>query len=483
MYSKEDLFKIWKSNSDDFNKWRRENDLKKIFEYIINHSASFSEWMNYYSLDIEQLLLITPSRFVFIGNKIGDLLPKMNDRPVTAFFSWKDANYTELPFIVNNAGKKFDSFGIENNSLSSSSKRTYSPENIMVRQTHSLFNDVPLLDIGNVTLAADFNLFQRNLDFLSLDNILLNDSTFPYSGLDVYFSSLKNFKVDQSSIQFFKFDTCFCDNLEIRNSQINNFTIENSIMKDSIFGLFVDNSKLNSFNLINTKIENIFISNTQIRNFNYKPMKYVHKFNMSYNIRHIYENVKSLRIACESTGNDPLASKFYYQEKNLRRQCFKLFIKDIAVKRLYGGPYRRILYNLIKSEYKPRQAILYCKWLTKYYLALLRNKDFHHLVGSQFISILSWLIWGYGEKPTRIIFHSIITILVFSGLYYFSSNNDLSKNVINSIYYSIVTFTTLGYGDIKPTTDYLKLLASGEALIGAFSMGVVVAGLLRKLRN
>lgn len=60
MFSVEEKFKIWMSKSEDFNRWRRENDLKSLFEYIIHHSASFRRWMKNYNISIEDILKITP---------------------------------------------------------------------------------------------------------------------------------------------------------------------------------------------------------------------------------------------------------------------------------------------------------------------------------------------------------------------------------------------------------------------------------------
>ncbi len=48
------------------------------------------------------------------------------------------------------------------------------------------------------------------------------------------------------------------------------------------------------------------------------------------------------------------------------------------------------------------------------------------------------------------------------------------------LYYSIVTFTTLGYGDIHPL-GYSHLIASVEALTGAFSMALIVVVFARKI--
>lgn len=44
---------------------------------------------------------------------------------------------------------------------------------------------------------------------------------------------------------------------------------------------------------------------------------------------------------------------------------------------------------------------------------------------------------------------------------------------ITSLYFSIVTWTTLGYGDLKPT-DELRLLASLEAFMGYIYMAVLI---------
>ena len=50
--------------------------------------------------------------------------------------------------------------------------------------------------------------------------------------------------------------------------------------------------------------------------------------------------------------------------------------------------------------------------------------------------------------------------------------NDL-YSYSEAIYFSIVTWTTLGYGDLAPAKQ-LRLLASVQALLGYISMGVLV---------
>jgi hypothetical protein len=55
----------------------------------------------------------------------------------------------------------------------------------------------------------------------------------------------------------------------------------------------------------------------------------------------------------------------------------------------------------------------------------------------------------------------------------------VKRNVFaNLIYYSFVTLTTLGYGDIIPVSPYARALSSLEAVIGQLYIAVLIAGLV-----
>ena len=43
----------------------------------------------------------------------------------------------------------------------------------------------------------------------------------------------------------------------------------------------------------------------------------------------------------------------------------------------------------------------------------------------------------------------------------------------DALYFSMVTFTTLGYGDLTPN-DQFKILASGQAVLGYITLGLIV---------
>ncbi len=77
---------------------------------------------------------------------------------------------------------------------------------------------------------------------------------------------------------------------------------------------------------------------------------------------------------------------------------------------------------------------------------------------------------GYGLKLYRVFLTFSFMVLIFSGInYYFREDlfdHGQICSVIDSIYFTLVTLTTLGYGDISPSTQAGKLLIAGEATVG-----------------
>jgi uncharacterized protein YjbI with pentapeptide repeats len=96
------------------------------------------------------------------------------------------------------------------------------------------------------------------------------------------------------------------------------------------------------------------------------------------------------------------------------------------------------------------------------------------------------LLCGYGEKPVNVIRASIMIIFVFCLAYAFCqgisfSDQSFVVRLWESLYFSVITFTTLGYGDFHPVTYVGQLLAITEAFIGAFMIAVFVLVFGRKM--
>jgi hypothetical protein len=114
---------------------------------------------------------------------------------------------------------------------------------------------------------------------------------------------------------------------------------------------------------------------------------------------------------------------------------------------------------------------------------LFENKKIAYLP-----SLLMAILCGYGEKPYRVIISSISIVFIYSLIYGLlnalnipEGSNLLSLKAWDYIYFSIVTFTTLGFGDLTPKMIPLfQMLTGSEAFIGAFMMGLFVFTLARK---
>jgi|GEM_PF-971054 len=94
---------------------------------------------------------------------------------------------------------------------------------------------------------------------------------------------------------------------------------------------------------------------------------------------------------------------------------------------------------------------------------------------------LSYYYWEYGRKPHRIIYLSLAIIFLFACIYWLDSDlisaNTANKsfNFGDSLYFSTITFTTLGYGDFSPI-GWLKIPSAIEAFFGVVNMGFLIAG-------
>ena len=58
--------------------------------------------------------------------------------------------------------------------------------------------------------------------------------------------------------------------------------------------------------------------------------------------------------------------------------------------------------------------------------------------------------------------------------------NNVTRNFPDSFYFSLITFTTLGYGDFRPLEGWGRILAGSEAFIGAFMMALFVYTFARR---
>jgi len=149
--------------------------------------------------------------------------------------------------------------------------------------------------------------------------------------------------------------------------------------------------------------------------------------------------------------------------------------------------------------------------------AFKKEKDMERKTYFHFKSSHKWLwscflnvIYGYGERPWNVIVSAGILIFAFALLFSLTGignpeiieltgtaihqtsgnivdlaskgllKNNVIRNFPDSLYFSTITFTTLGYGDFRPLKGRGRFLAGLEAFIGAFMMALFVYTFARR---
>lgn len=100
--------------------------------------------------------------------------------------------------------------------------------------------------------------------------------------------------------------------------------------------------------------------------------------------------------------------------------------------------------------------------------------------------IFGRLLFGYGERPVRVLLASAVIIIICAFL--FSLDNALitrigsaKHSLLEGLYFSTITFTTLGYGDLYPAAEgFYRQLAMFEAVAGGCLMALFVVCLAKR---
>ena len=95
--------------------------------------------------------------------------------------------------------------------------------------------------------------------------------------------------------------------------------------------------------------------------------------------------------------------------------------------------------------------------------------DTNRLVGAICVFLLLGMIWAFA--------YSLLALAVPNSFNGVSAGNGPEFDS-GWLYFSFVTLTTLGYGDITPATGVARTLAYMQAVAGQFYVAVLVAGLV-----
>lgn len=121
---------------------------------------------------------------------------------------------------------------------------------------------------------------------------------------------------------------------------------------------------------------------------------------------------------------------------------------------------------------------------TKYYLEERKRQRKVFWREKKIVATLSFWIWeitcGYGENLWRWSFMCLCILFGFTAIYCSFGLIAPITSYFDYFYFSLVTFTNFGYGDIYPCGGIAKILVSVEFVLGIFMLGMLLTYISRR---
>ena len=99
---------------------------------------------------------------------------------------------------------------------------------------------------------------------------------------------------------------------------------------------------------------------------------------------------------------------------------------------------------------------------------------------------LYWLVAGFGYRPRRVVGAAMAVVMAYALAYLTTDGvrgpDGEAVGFWQAVYFSGITFATIGYGDFVPA-PHMRLVAFSEGALGAFAMSFFVVVLANRLRH
>lgn len=470
---------------EKFNEWRREHDYPRILVFFKQRFAQFQEWQTSQDLSDAELFEFGLGRFIRPESQLFIYRLKKGISPQAMLIAI-DFNLQHRPDIefkkrivpyltwAKNKGLKVHPEARDGKlGITGWYGRTGASHS-----SAAFMRDLELLYAGGLTLnGANGRLGGRLLDFLNLDGLTFTGNLLSGQQLHLYYCSAQNLVVRASIPFVYAYRTAF-HNLRIEGVRLQDWHLDDCEVWDG-------------------SLENVILFRSSIKNCAFSPMLLNVEFHecefsveprYASGIQGAFKFYSMIKRAYAAKGQFSEAGKYFLLEKRFERGMLLhplfFFSADFPPKK-YNGTYGDLLASFREGVFDREKTIALGRQLTWYYITTLVNPKFFLRAARYWLRYISSLIqsvwWGYGEKPSRLLLISSTTILGCTAIYFIFGSDPTRNDPLTSLYFSVVTFTTLGYGDVVQHGS-MRLVAAAEALLGALNMGMFVASLAQKSR-
>lgn len=434
--SKPDILDLWSLSEERFIEWRKLHDFPVLLNHFDNTLLLFKEWKTAFNLT-NQIIIETGYLTPFLeAKKLAKkdkqlyLIKQTYDSQERTLVAHEKIEGERIHFGETYSFKFLQQFVSYTDWLKSKGKSQHilymnsrhSPnsdkERVFIHaDIYKPKSDFELLKMGGIVAPTNAfgHLFRgKRMEFVNLCGLKFTGEIYfgEEGNLSCSYCACDNWVGIDFNMPSVHFEHCSVTNFTLHNSQINGWSFYNC----SVFGDFSDTK------LYNTKILggnfNPILQNCTLRNTHFSDDPNISDHNL--------EGYKKFKKIYQVQGDDDIAKHYFIRENEIIRK---------------------------------------------------------HLKGLRFVAkSISYYYWEYGSKPHRIIYLSLAIILLAGFIFWWNADL-ISWNLqgtekfdfLDSIYFSTITFTTLGYGDFSPT-GWLRIITSIEAFSGVINMGFIIAG-------
>lgn len=295
-----------------------------------------------------------------------------------------------------------------------------------------------LIDLKNAKLMH-LNLEKANLAKADLKKANLSFTNFKNANLA--FSNLESAIFSFANFEGANFSAAHLENAYLEDAKLTSARLAGANLKNAKLA----NSNLKNAYLADAHLEGTILSAANFKNANLSSVTYDQKimwkliratrFSLKKLWNHRYDILLDTTIRCKGVN----AATCYGSQQ------FKLFLQD----------------QDFLEEFLER------KWGKK-------------------IFFIWWLFADCGRSLGRWAGWSLVLALLFAFLFWLLGSNSfdtqhLKFNFLTMFYYSVVTFTTLGFGDIIPKTTTAALFVTVEVILGYVMLGGLITIFASKL--
>ncbi|QRR34022.1 hypothetical protein JNX00_20730 [Hydrogenophaga sp. YM1] len=507
---------LWSMSVRQFNEWRASNDIPVLLSRLSELLPEFEVWLTEQGMTVDLLCQVVPTSAIFKGlqdsqsiqsrgvmqkasetivltrvvddKEVGGLLRAVDPDPSLrrGLFGKSTEDITSIvPYFTwlrkQRGGRVAIPFNKANRQVADSFRYSlWESYDVPESSRAWLFGEVQVLKLGGFRLTGRSGLGGRNLDFADLDWLTLDGVMTNSQFSVVTFSSVKHLKILNSELPFLGFDECAMEGTRYENCRVQDHYYRNIGAGRIIFrGCSVYRLGFHASSVLP------MFEGSDIKAVTFEPDKKRGTYRAN------AETFRLLRIAAQSNGLRREASEFYYRERvELLKASWAPYKEESS--RLKGYPGR--LQDMVENFRIGRTNKVELKMLLKRYalfyvgLALPRSALAMLQVKLRWAAqVVEWGIWGFGERPVRILGVSISVIVGYACVYSFYPEA-VHANWTNEpgwreyFYLSLASFTSLVFGDIGPKPGPLQLVCVSEALLGALAAGLLIAGFSNRAR-